>query len=95
MPQVCARGSSCTREAVTTEAELPITSTMAQTISSSLGTTFAANNDTLESGTMAVTFYAVIGVLTFVIIILLLVIVALVVHTVRNHRMYEIKQKRK
>ena len=80
---------------MTTEAEPPITSTQGQTTSSSLSTTFAANNNISESGTMAVAFYAVIGVLAFITVILLLVIVALVVHTVQNHRVYEIKQERK
>ena len=85
MPQVCARRSSCTRKVtvMTTEAEPPITSTQGQTTSSSLSTTFAANNNISESGTMAVAFYAVIRVLAFITVILLLVIVALVVHTVQ------------
>ena len=93
MPQVCARRSSCTREVMTTEAEPSVSSTIERTTSSSLGTTFAANNNASESETMAVTFYAIIGVLAFIFVILLLVIVALVVHTVRNHRVYEIKQE--
>ncbi len=97
MPQVCARRSSCTREVMTTDSETaPTTSTQGQTTSSALATTFAASNNIESgSGTMAVIFYAVIGILAVVIVILLLVIVAFVVHTVRNHRVYEVKQQRK
>ena len=100
MPQVCAMRSSCTiREVTTTDSETgpPFTSTKRQTASSTLDATSVADDisNTSESGTMAVTLYAVIGVLAFIIAVLLLVIVAFVVITVRNHRVYEIKQERK
>ena len=96
MPQVCARISSCTRETTTTEAG-PITSTQTQgqTTTSTLGTTSAASN-TSESGIMTVVIlYAVIGIMAFIIVLLLSVIVAFSVYTIRNHRIFEIKQKRK
>ena len=96
IPQVCARRSSCTREVTDSETGPPITSNQGQTASSTFGTTFAASNSIeSESGTMAVTFYAVIGVLVFIVAILLLVILAFVVLTLRNHnlRVYEVKQQ--
>jgi hypothetical protein len=96
MPQVCARRSSCTREVMTIDSTTgpPTTSSQGQTTSSTLATTFAASNNIESgSGTMAVTFYAVIGILAVVVVILLLIIVAFIVHTVRNHRVYEVKQQ--
>ena len=99
MPRVCAMRSSCTREVVTTnlETEPPLTSAQGQRTSSTLGITSVVDDisNTSESGMMAVTLYAVIGVLAFIIAVLLLVIVAFVVITVKNHRVYEIKQERK
>ena len=91
MPQVCARRSQCTTEPITTEAR-PITSTQRKNTNTLSSTTSAANNSTFESSMTTVILYAIIGVLVFIVIVLLLVTMVFTIHTVRNHRVFEIKQ---
>ena len=91
MPQVCARRSQCTTEPITTEAR-PTTSTQGQNTNTLSSITSATTNSTFKSRMTTVILYAIIGVLIFIVIVLLLVIMVFTIHTVRNHRVFEIKQ---